>query len=151
MRECLQGCMVFAGVTLSAVFEGTQAICMQTSLCGCVSRAFIAWIAHSRSDEWMSVRGYCELWMGASILTSTMTRLGHNRIRCDDNQAGDQMLIATLCTSLDVMLSGSIQSKCYLFLCAKKHLCKCIGFIWMYQFDKWCTLNRKVNNSLKCF
>ncbi len=67
--------------------------------------------------------------MGASILTSTMTRLGHNRIRCDDNQAGDQMLIATLCTSLDVMLSGSIQSKCYLFLCAKKHLCKCIGFI----------------------
>ncbi len=47
--------MVFAVVTLSAVFEGTQvSICMQTSLCGCVSRAFIAWIAHSRSDEWMS-------------------------------------------------------------------------------------------------
>lgn len=43
-----------------------------------LGRLLIACIAHPRSDEWMSVRGYCELWMGASILTSTRTRLGHN-------------------------------------------------------------------------
>lgn len=53
----------------------------------------IACIAHPRSDEWMSVRGYCELWIGASILTSTRTRLGHDItcvfIRCDDSQAAD--------------------------------------------------------------
>lgn len=53
--------MVFAGVILSAVFEGTQPFVCRLHCVDVLAGLFIAWIAHSRSDEWMSVRGYCEL------------------------------------------------------------------------------------------
>lgn len=85
VRECLQGCAgsLLWWFCLQSLMAYNPFVC-RLHCVDVLAGLLIAWIAHPRTDEWMSVRGYCELWKVASILTSSRTRLGHNCLCLSD-------------------------------------------------------------------
>lgn len=122
MRECLQGCVCglccgdFCLLPLH-----TNVLCAIRLHCvDVLAGLLIAWIVHPRTDEWMTVRGYCELWKSASLLTSSRTRLGHNCMCLSDAmtalRSDVNCHVVYMSSWWCVMLNGSIQSFSVLFI-----------------------------------